>query len=78
MAGSQMPEPLAWLTAHVVDSLLIDGHRFTTVNHRSEEHDGRIHVVCSAEDGTSLLLDYDPSDSAEPVNYALLPNENVS
>jgi hypothetical protein len=75
MTGAQMPEPLAWLTAQVIDSLVIDGHRFTGVDHRSEEHDGRVHVICSAEDGTSILLDYDPSDGTEPVNYALFPAE---
>jgi hypothetical protein len=78
MTGTQMPEPLAWLTAHVIDSLQIDGHRFTSVDHRSEERDGRVHVVCSAEDGTLLLLDYNPSDNSEPVNSALLATEQTA
>ena len=72
MAGSDIARPLAYLTALAIDSFRFDGHRFTSVDDRYESRDGRVKVVCGAEDGTRLLLDYNPTDSTEPLNFTVL------
>jgi hypothetical protein len=75
MTGVQLPETLAMLTSHAIDSFGFDTHRFTQVLSRSETQNGRVHVVCAADDGTSLFLDYDPTDNELPVTFVLTPPE---
>lgn len=72
MTGADITMPLAWLAGHMVDSLVVDGSHLVSVDHRFEELGGILHVICSDDDGSSHMFEYDPTDRSEPVRHLVL------
>jgi hypothetical protein len=72
MTGADITMPLAWLAGRMVDSLVVNGSRLVSVDHRFEEQDGMLHVICSDEEGSSHMFQYDPTDRSDPVRHLVL------
>jgi hypothetical protein len=77
MAGSEMSEPFAWLSGHLVDSLVIADRHLVSVDHRYEGHDGAVHVLCTDSDGSTHMFEYDPTDHTEPVRHVMWGDEKA-
>lgn len=73
MTGTELSESLALLASRSVDSLVIDNLRYTSISHRREAQDGRVHVECDTDDGMSILFIYDPTDHIDPVQRFIVP-----
>jgi hypothetical protein len=77
MSGAQMSEPFAWLSGHLVDSLVVADRHLVSVDHRYEGHDGAVQVLCTDSEGSTHLFEYDPTDHDTPVQHVLLGAEQT-
>jgi hypothetical protein len=77
MTGPQMTTALAWLASHLVDSLVVDGSHLVSQDHRYEwrdDDDGSliVHMLCSDNEGTTHMLEFNPIDHTAPVQHVVL------